>query len=112
MDALPFSNQRDRRRHVVVLGNVARLSPPRLDVARRLRERFQVVAIVEDFLPEAAKAALATALWAWPPFRIGRLSEAATRSRLRSPPQYSDGEGAGAKWRGRGRGWPPETTRP
>jgi len=78
------SNQRveDRRRHVVVLDNVARLSPQRRDVARRLRERFQVVAIVEDFLPEPAKAVLCTALWARPPFRIGHLSEATTRAFL------------------------------
>jgi hypothetical protein len=76
------ANQRfeDRRRHVVVLDNLARLSPQRLDVARRMRERFEVVAIVEDFLPEPAKAALCSALWARPTFRIGHLSRAVTRA--------------------------------
>ena len=68
----------DPRRHAVVLDNVARLSPHRLDVARRLRERYQVVAIAEDFLPDRAKAALSAALWARSPLRLGHLSRAAT----------------------------------
>jgi AAA ATPase domain len=68
----------DPRRHVVVLDNVARLSSPGLDVVRRLRERFQVVAVTEDFLPDQAKEALASALWARPAFRVGHLSRAAT----------------------------------
>ena len=74
------SNQRleNSRRHAVVLDNVARLSAPRLDVLRRLRERYQVVAIAEDFLPEPAKAALCTVLWARPPFRLGPLRRATT----------------------------------
>ena len=68
----------DPRRHVVVLDNVARLSAPRLDLVRRLRERFQVLAIAEDFLPEAARAALCGALRARPPLRLDHLSGAAT----------------------------------
>jgi hypothetical protein len=75
-----ISNRRleDRRRHVVVLDNVARLTAPRLDAIRRLRERFQVVAITEAFLPEEASDALCAALWARRPLRLGHLSEAAT----------------------------------
>ncbi len=74
------SNQRleDPRRHAVVLDNVVRLSASKLDCFRRLRERFRVVAIAEDFLPEQAKAAVCAALWAQPPLRLGHLSEAAT----------------------------------
>lgn len=74
------SNQRfeDPRRHAVVLDNVARLSAPRLDVLRRLRERYQVFAIAEDFLPERAKDAVCSALWARQPVRLGHLSRAAT----------------------------------
>lgn len=68
----------DRRRHVVVLDNLARLTAPRLDAIRRLRERFQVVAIAEAFLPEEASAALCAALWARRPLRLGHLGEAAT----------------------------------
>ena len=68
----------DRRRHVVVLDNVARLTAPRLDAIRRLRERFLVVAIAEAFLPEEASGALCAALWARRPLRLGHLSEAAT----------------------------------
>lgn len=68
----------DRRRHVVVLDDLARLTAPRLDAIRRLRERFQVVAIAEAFLPEEASAALCAALWARRPLRLGHLSEAAT----------------------------------
>lgn len=64
----------DRRRHALVLDNVARLSPQRLDLLRRLRERHPVVAIVEDFLPAAAKAELCAALWARAPLRLGPLS--------------------------------------
>jgi hypothetical protein len=73
-------NQRaeGRRPHVVVLDNVARLPAPRLDFVRRLREAYRVVAIVEDFLPEEAKAALCSALWARPPLRLPHLSPAAT----------------------------------
>jgi len=69
-----------RRPHVVVLDNVARLSAPRLDFVRRLREAFQVVAIVEDFLPEDAKAVLCAALWARPPLRLPHLSQAVTEA--------------------------------
>jgi hypothetical protein len=68
----------DRRRHVVVLDNVARLTAPRLESIRRLRERFQVVAIAEAFLPEQASAALCAALWVRRPLQLGHLSEAAT----------------------------------
>jgi hypothetical protein len=68
----------DRRRHVVVFDNVARLTAPRLDAIRHLRERFQVVAITEDFLPEQASAALCAALWARRPLQLGHLSEAET----------------------------------
>jgi hypothetical protein len=69
-------NQRpeSRRPAVVVLDNVARLPASRLDFARRLREKFLVVAIVEDFVPEPAKAALCAALWARPPLRLPHLS--------------------------------------
>jgi hypothetical protein len=66
-----------RRRYVVVLDNVARLTTPRLDAIRRLRERFQVVAITEAFLPEEASVALCAALWARRPLQLGHLSEAA-----------------------------------
>ena len=66
------------RRHVVMLDNLARLSPQRLDVLRRLRARYSVLAIAEDFLPEAAKIGVCTALWARPPLRLGHLSRAAT----------------------------------
>jgi hypothetical protein len=49
----PQQAQHRRRRHVVVLDNVARLTAPRLESIRRLRERFQiVVAIAEAFLSE------------------------------------------------------------
>jgi hypothetical protein len=68
----------DRRRHVVVLDNVARLTAPRLDAIRRLRERFQVVAIAEAFLTREAASALCSALWARRPLRLGYLGEAAT----------------------------------
>lgn len=68
----------DPRRHVVVVDNVSRLTAPRLDAIRRLRERFQVVAIAEAFLPEEARAALCAALWARRPLQLGHLSEAAT----------------------------------
>lgn len=64
----------DSRRHALVLDNLARLSPQRLDLVRRLRERHQVLAIVEDFLPEPAKAELCAALWAHAPLRLGHLS--------------------------------------
>jgi len=67
-----------RRRHVVELDNVARLSAPRIDVVRRLRERFPVVAIVEGFLPEPAQAELCRSLWARAPLRLAHLSPAAT----------------------------------
>jgi len=75
-----ISNRRleGRRRHVVVLDNVARLTAPRLDAIRRLRERFQVLAVTEAFLPEEASTALCAALWARRPLRLGHLSEAAT----------------------------------
>ena len=74
------SNRRleDQRHHVVVLDNVVRLTAPRLDSIRRLRERFQVVAIAEAFLSEEASAALCAALWARRPLQLGHLSEAAT----------------------------------
>ncbi len=54
-----ISNPRleDRRRLVVVLDNVARLTAQRLDAIRRLRERFQVVVIAEAFLLDQASAA-------------------------------------------------------
>jgi hypothetical protein len=68
----------DRRRHVVVLDNVARLSTRGLEVVRRLRERFQVVAIAEAFLPVEASAALCAALRARRPLQLGPLSEAAS----------------------------------
>ena len=68
----------DPRRHVVVLDNVARLTAPGLDAIRRLRERFQVVAITEAFLPEEASVALCAALWARRPLQLGHLDEAAT----------------------------------
>ena len=68
----------DRRRHVVVVDNVARLTGPRLDAIRRLRERFQILAVAEASLPEAAGVALCAALWARRPMRLGHLSEAAT----------------------------------
>jgi len=75
-----ISNRRleDGRRHVVVLDNVARLTAPRLDAIRRLRERFQVVAIAEAFLPEEASVTLCAALWTHRPLQLGHLSEAAT----------------------------------
>jgi hypothetical protein len=74
------SNRRleDPRRHALVLDNVARLSAPRLDCVRRLRERFQVVAIAEDFLPKQESAALCAALWARRALRLGHLSLAPT----------------------------------
>lgn len=68
----------DPRRHVLVLDNVARLTAPRLDSLRRLRERFQVVAIAEAFLPEPARAAMCAALWARRPLQLGHVSAAAT----------------------------------
>jgi hypothetical protein len=68
----------DPRCHVVVLDNVARLTAPRLDAIRRLRERLQVVAIAEAFLPEEASRALCAALLARRPLRLGHLSRAAT----------------------------------
>ena len=68
----------DPRRHVVVLDNVARLSPQGLDVIRRLRQKYQVVAIAEDFLPEATNGALRRALLVRAPLRLGHLSRAAT----------------------------------
>jgi hypothetical protein len=68
----------DPRRHVVVLDNMARLTAPRLDAIRRLRERFQVVAITEAFLAEEASVALCAALWARRPLQLGHLGEAAT----------------------------------
>jgi len=67
-----------RRRHVVVLHDVARLTAPKLDLLRRVRERYQVIAIAEDFLPEAARVAICQALWAWAPLRLTRLGPAAT----------------------------------
>ena len=75
-----ISNRRleDRRHHVVVLDNVARLSAPRLDAIRRLRERFQILAVADASLPEDAGVALCAALWARRPLRLGHLSEAAT----------------------------------
>ncbi len=78
------SNRRleDQRHHVVVLDNVVRLTAPRLDSIRRLRERFQVVAIAEAFLSEEASTALCAALWARRPLQVGHLSEAATVSFL------------------------------
>ena len=74
------SNRRleDTRRHVVVLDDVARLTAPRLDAIRRLRERFQLVVIAEGFLPEEATAALCAALQARRPLRLGHLRQAAT----------------------------------
>ena len=73
-------NQRleDPRRHVLVLDNIAQLSAPRLEVLRRLRERYLVVAIAEEFLPEQAKGTLCTALWARSPLRLGPLRRTAT----------------------------------
>lgn len=68
----------DPRRHVVVLDNVAKLSAPSLGVLRRLRKSYQVLAIVEAFLPETAKAALCSALWARPPLHLEHLGQAAT----------------------------------
>jgi hypothetical protein len=47
----------DRRRHAVVLDNLARRAARRLDLVRRLQERFQGVAIAEAFLPEPAMSA-------------------------------------------------------
>jgi MoxR-like ATPase len=45
---------------VVVLDDVWRLTPPRLDVVHRLAlaDRFRFVAILEDFLPDADRARL------------------------------------------------------
>jgi hypothetical protein len=72
----------DPRRHVLVLDNVARLTVKGLDTLRRLRERFQVLAIVEGFVPEPAQQALSSALWARRPLRLGPLSRRATRAFL------------------------------
>jgi hypothetical protein len=68
----------DRRRHVVVLDDVARLPAPRLDLMRRLRARFQIVGIAEDFLPAPAMSALCVALRTRRPYRLGRLGPKAT----------------------------------
>lgn len=67
-----------RRRHVVVLDNVARLTAPRLDLLGRLRGRYPVVAIVEDFLPDTARGGLCEALRARTPLRLAHLGPAAT----------------------------------
>jgi len=74
------SNQppEDRRHHAIVLDDIARVTAPGLDVARRLRGKYRVIAIVEAFVPEAQQAALCSALWARPPLRLGYLSRAAT----------------------------------
>jgi len=68
----------DPRRHVVVVDNVARLSARGLDLMRRLRERFLVLAIAEAFLPEQPMSELCLALWTRGPMRLGYLSRAAT----------------------------------
>lgn len=68
----------DPRRHVVVLDNVARLTPRGRETLRRLRERFQVLAIAEAFLPERHQDAVCSALHSRRPLRIGPLSGRAT----------------------------------
>jgi len=62
-----------RRRHVIVLDDVVRLSTARLDLVRRLHERFQMITIAEDFLPAAERDALCAALWVRAPLRLGHL---------------------------------------
>ena len=72
----------DRRRAVVVVDGVARVTPQRLDSIRRLRERFQVIAILEHFVPDPARTAVCSALWARPALELPHLSRAATASFL------------------------------
>jgi hypothetical protein len=68
----------DVRRHVVVLDNVARLSSQRLDVVRRLRERFQVLAILEGFLSARQQGAACSVLRARRALELGHLGPRAT----------------------------------
>jgi len=68
----------DGRRHAVVLDNVARLTAQRLDSVRRLREGFQVVAILEGFVLEEDRAGLCASLRARPPLELRHLSARAT----------------------------------
>jgi AAA ATPase domain len=86
----------DPRRHVVVLDDIARVTDPRLEAVRRLRERFQVVAILEGFVPQPDRAALCAALFARAPVQLGRLSTAATAAFLgESSDRHAFGWGAG-----------------
>jgi hypothetical protein len=73
---------KDPRRHVVVLDDLARLTARKLDALRRLRERFEVVAIVEVFLPPPEQEAVCAALHARRPLRLGPLTGRATRAFL------------------------------
>jgi hypothetical protein len=68
----------DPRRHVVVLDNIARLSAQRLELLRRLRERFQVLAILEAFLSPREQDAVCSVLRARCPLELGHLGPRAT----------------------------------
>jgi hypothetical protein len=70
----------DPRRHVLVFDDVACLTGRRLDAFRRLRERYRLLVIVEDFVPPRAQEALCSALWARRPLRLGPLGGRATRA--------------------------------
>lgn len=83
---------------VVVLDDVGRLTPARLDLVRRLSvtDRFRFVAIVERHLPEAERARLLTCLAPVERLRLGPLPLPAVRDFLAR---------ASAE---RGLGWGPE----
>jgi replication-associated recombination protein RarA len=70
----------DPRRRVLVLDDIARITARGLDTFRRLRERHQVLAIVEAFVPDPEIEALCTALRARRPLQLGHLDSRATRA--------------------------------
>ena len=96
-DKLSRRRREDPRRQALVLDDVAKVTPQRVEAARRLRERYRVIAIVEAFVPEAQQAALASALWARPPLQLGCLDRAAT---LKYFEACSRRLGLGCPWRG------------
>jgi hypothetical protein len=82
----------DRRPHVVVLDDVAKLTPQRLEFLRWLRglEKFRIIAVAERFLPEEDLWRLRTLLVPAPLLVLRRLGAAACEQFFRS---FSQREG-------------------
>jgi hypothetical protein len=80
--AIAAGTLKDPRPRVVVLDDIARLTRQRIDFIRWLRGlgRFQVIAVTEGFLPEAARQRLRVALAPAPLLALDRLEPAMTKA--------------------------------